>query len=351
MSLPSPPPRLILLLGGSGYIGTHLMMEFHGQDISTKPPQDRRDDSPGDSGVYQVAIIDKVTPNPDAVKWAEDRAHGLPVLVWKFDLETHPYDSTVEFPKMPRIPYCGIMLAALKDVGEGELIPHAYMRSNITLCVNSMEYLTNIGVTRLIQASSSSIYHVGDSKTEEPVGVYGYTKRVTEDMCRKLMSRDFPQQLLILRYMNPIGSHPDVNCFSTIGICQKLVKMKSDETFVNRGNCIRDYIHITDLARFHSEALRAWDTTLFEHKDLESTATATLVVGTGYKTSVSDLIKLFEEYSGHGERKVVEGERLHHEGYDTVKFSNDLVKLIPNWQANPVFSLALSLMDYRRLLD
>lgn len=318
---------LVLLLGGGGYIGTHIMLALHGLQV----PGSRK------GHCYQVAIIDKNIPHLEAVDYAE-RTTGIPVIWYVADLEKR------EYPAMPRVPHCGIMLAALKDVGEGEEKPHEYIRTNVALCVNSMEYLTQLGVTRLIQASSSTVYHTDNHREGEPIGVYGYTKRITEDICRRLMTPT--QQLLVLRYMNPIGSHPHVDAFSTIGICKKLSDMQPGETFVNRGDCVRDYIHITDLAIFHADALEAWDDTLFhEAQD----RIVTLDVGTGIRISVAGIVRLFGIHSGHGEKNIIRGERLRHEGYDTVGCSDESRRLIPRWWEREKIELSVALADYRRI--
>lgn len=328
---------LILLLGGAGYIGTHIMLELHGQQV----PGSRKGHR------YQVAILDRRPPSQTAVDYAEKQAEGLKVLVYIFDLELAPY-LAVKYPAMPRPPYCGIMLAALKDVNEGEVKPYDYIRSNIALCVNSMEYLIGLGTQRFIQASSSTVYHTsqspaGRSEGGEPIGTYGYTKRVSEDICRRLAQG---RQLLILRYMNPIGSHSEVDAFPDIGICQKLVSMKPGETFINRGNCVRDYIHISDLAAFHSYALEAWDDTLF-HEGQDSVVT--LDVGTGIRVTVAELVKAFGSCSGHGEKNIIRGERLKHEGYDTVGCTDETMRLIPNWSKRRMKDLSSSMLDYLRL--
>lgn len=327
MSEDSP---LILLLGGGGYIGTHLMLELHGKQVPDSC----------EGHCYQVAIVDIQPPTHAAVEWAEKRAGGLEVLIYTHDLEERPY------PPMPRVPYCAIMLAALKDVSEAEREPYRYTLTNISLCVNSMRYLTQLGVTRLIQASSSTVYHTDNrsSREGEPIGVYGYTKRVTEDICRRLMIHG--QQLLVLRYMNPIGSHPEVDAFSSIGICKKLVDMKPGETFINRGNCVRDYIHITDLASFHSYTLEAWDDTLF-HESQDPVVT--LDVGTGIRVTVAEIVREFGTHSGHGEKKIIRGERREHEGYDTVGFTDEVHRLIPKWSERILKDLPTSLQDYRRI--
>lgn len=309
---------LVVLLGGSGYIGIHIMLQLHG------------------SQQYQVAIVDKLPPNPEAIRVAEEG--GLRVLFFEADLEK------AEYPLMPRVPHCAIMLAALKNVGEGEVEPHRYIKTNIDLCVNSMFYLTKIlGVTRLIQASSSSVYHTpGGQVGAMPVGVYGYTKRVTEDICACLLPPH--SQLLIARYMNPIGSHRGLKLFADIGVCHKLstTRGSTSGTFTNYGDCVRDYIHIDDLARFHTDALEAWDTTLF----LAEERVVTLDVGTGTRTKVSQLLATFAYATETPPRVVLNDARQAFEGYDTVSVSDTVAVRIPRWWHSEKRALWDSLRDY-----
>ncbi len=316
----------ILLLGGSGYIGTHLMLELHGK-ASTEAG--RR---------YRIVILDREVPNFEAVQLAQEKAGGLEVLYFNVDLE---FDPLKNWPEFAITPYCGIMLAALKDVNEAERIPHEYLRMNISVCVNSMQYLSSLGVRRLIQASSSTLYH---HIREEPFGVYGYSKQVSEQICKRVLQ--FGQQLLILRYMNPIGSHPEIKAFAKIGICQKLANLKPGETFVNRGNCIRDYIHITDLAAMHTLALKCWDTELFNPNSTHDWFT--LNVGTGVRTTVAELLETFQRVTGKSVGKVIEASRQEHEGPDTT--DADTTKLesevYPMAVAHAMKSLEESLKDY-----
>jgi UDP-glucose 4-epimerase len=318
---------LVILIGGSGYTGTHFMLELHGKQVPGQQEGIR----------YQIAIVDRQEPILEALKLAEKRADGLEVIVRLADILERQY------PVMPRVPYCGIMLAAHKDVNEGERLAYTYMRDNIALSVNSMEYLTQLGTQRLIQASSSAVYHT-ERDNDMPIGVYGYTKRITEDICRKLMTPT--QQFLIARYMNPIGSHSEVQAFSLIGLCKRLSEMKDGDTFVNRGDCIRDYIHVTDLATFHADALEAWDTTLFPDPE---NRVVTLDVGTGVSTSTADIVRLFEIQTGLTLGKITTAERLHHEGYDTVRVSEQMKSLIPKWWGRSKTPLADSLRDYSML--
>lgn len=322
------PPPLILLLGGSGYIGTHLMLELHG-----KP--------------YQVAIIADKLPRHDAVAYAERQASGLPVLIYQRDILKN--DLVSASPSLPpRVPYCAIMLAALRSVSEAEENPHEYMRVNTTLCVNSMQYLSQVGVKRIIQASSAAVYHTQfdgvfneDCDYGNPRGVYGYTKYITEHMVIRLASQE--QQVVILRYMNPIGSHPDLNIFSEIGICAVLSSAAPrGRVLINRGNAVRDYIHITDLTKFHARLLEVWD-------DL-TTFPQIFNVGTGIGTSVSELIQEFNKtVPGLNECcSWVLGQLPDYEAYSTVASMRKASMMLAGWRPQKLLPEALE--DYRRLL-
>lgn len=336
--------ELVLLLGGSGYIGTHIMLELHGKVLNTPTGRFR----------CQVGIISNRFPSVEAIEYAEKKAGGLRVLNWHIDLENNTDLST--YPEFPSIPYCGIMLAALRNVSEAEIIPHEYIRTNVALCVNSMKYLTKLGVKRLIQASSSSVYHTTQAVLfhhenieghdyGEPLGIYGYTKRVTEDICIKLLPQGNSSKLAVLRYMNPIGSHPDVKVFSEIGICTQLAKMEPEHIFTNRGDCVRDYIHITDLASYHTALLESWEKTIFP--PTQSDSVLILNVGTGVRTTVNELVSKFWAIAKMTPRTLVVGERPEYEGFDTVGSMVRTIRRLPEWwKKHSCKTLEESLRDY-----
>lgn len=307
---------LVVLLGGAGYIGTHIMLELHGK--------------------YQVVVIDIRPPNPQAISYLETKT-DLPVIHREFDLMSREPIET--WPKFDKSPEFGIMLAALKDVNEGERIPHEYISTNITLCVNSMKYLSHLCVKKFIQASSSTVYYHEDAYPFDAIGTYGYSKQITERICERLKNNE--QELVILRYMNPIGSHPDVDAFPDIGVCEKLTRMPNDQIFINYGDCIRDYIHITDLAKFHLKLLEFWDS----QNSSWGSPLRIMNVGSGTKTCVSELVRLFSEHTGRPARIVKLAERRNYEGYDTVRITN------PKFDWKPIYDLPRALSDYRRRLS
>jgi UDP-glucose 4-epimerase len=323
--------KLVLLLGGSGYIGTHLMLQIH-------------------TGNYQVGIIDIRPPNPEATAYAnQNHRDGVPVLYWQVDLMSNP----VSYPILPTKPYCAIMLAAKKDVNEGEIERHQYLLDNTTMCINSMRYLSGIGVKRIIQASSSTVYHtllngtfenLEDEDYGDPIGTYGYSKKITEDMCRRLIDHR-RQDLVILRYMNPIGSHPVVNAFPDIGICTKLTKMEEGSVLENYGDCIRDYIHIMDLASYHFWLIRRWDK-IFEEMIGPSLI---LNVGSGARVSTKELVEIFSKHAGLGKRFSTLADKKYYEGKDTVGDMKKSFKYLPEWFRKPLKSLEDSVADYARL--
>lgn len=331
-------PPIVLILGGSGYIGTHLMLELHGNP-------------------YQIAIVDIKPPSSQAIAYAETRAGELPVLFFSFDLETLPVCSAT-YPQFPRVPFAGIMLAALKDVSESERLPYEYIRKNNTLCVNSMEYLSQLGITRLIHASSAAVY--ADSRPEsripqlestaqpEPIGVYGYTKAVSESTVRRLVNcRDkLNQHAVILRYMNPIGSHPIIDAFSDFGICSSLARTTQNRAFVNRGNCMRDYIHITDLASFHTTLLKYWDRVFVDVKPFVTIFN----VGNGVAVTVDEIVETFGKNSGFKSRTISYESRNSFEPLYTVGSMAKAALYFREWWNSPRRSLQSSVADYRRLM-
>lgn len=309
--------KRVILFGGAGYIGVHLLMELHGNDK------------------YQVVIIDVKSPPKEAVDFAEKRAGGLPVLHYIVDLYAET-DVSRYLPILEDVE-CGIMLAAKKVVLEGEEIPFDYMRINTGITVNCLNYLLTMKVPKIIQASSSSIYHKfridGD-----PEGFYGFSKELSDRICMKTIksfqSETYKPSLRILRYMNPIGTHASVKAFADVGICEVLRKINPDGStiLINRGNCIRDYIHITDLASYHRELLE---------EDWSNDMIKILNVGSGVRTSVAKFYETFSRVTGLKCKEFKEGGLLRCEGYDTTMPIEDHPK---KWK--PLVTLEEAVRDY-----
>jgi UDP-glucose 4-epimerase len=278
----------ILVCGGAGYIGSHACVALMERG-------------------HAVVIADNFCNSSPRVLLRLQRITGAPVECERVDFRSkaavarlfarHRFDAVMHF-------------AALKAVGESCEQPLAYFDNNIGGTINLLLAMRNAGVRRLVFSSSATVY--GDAESV-PVGEgarlcannpYGRTKLVVEQLIGDLCERTPDFRAAMLRYFNPVGAHPS----GLIGedpagvpsnlmpyICQvaagrrgKLRVFGGDYPTPD-GTGVRDYIHVTDLAEAHADALD-----YLVGRD----ASITVNLGTGRGISVLQLLRAFEAASG-----------------------------------------------------
>jgi UDP-glucose 4-epimerase len=190
-----------------------------------------------------------------------------------------------------------------------------YYRNNILSLVNLLELMPKHGVKGIIFSSSCTVYGQPDPEnlpvTEDaPIkpaeSPYGNTKQVNEEIIRDDINSGAPIKAILLRYFNPIGSHPSgiigelpngvpMNLIpyvtqTAIGIREKLSVFGNDYNTPD-GTCIRDYIYVVDLAKAHVKAMeRVLDT--------DSEKLEVFNVGTGRGVSTKEIVDAFEKATG-----------------------------------------------------
>lgn len=278
--------KTVLVTGGAGYIGTHTMVEL----LVTG---------------YDVVCLDNFSnSSPEAVKRVEKIA-GKRVTTVIGDVRDREVMSRV-FKR----PINGVIhFAALKAVGESVARPVEYYGNNVGGALALLEAMNERGVHRLVFSSSATVYGVPDQLPIEesapirPVNPYGQTKAMVEQILHDWCDADARHTAISLRYFNPIGAHQsgmigedphDVpnNLFPfitqvAIGKLEKLTIWGNDWP-THDGTGVRDYLHVTDLARGHVNAL--------EHA-FANAGYATVNLGTGQATSVLQMIAAFEAAS------------------------------------------------------
>ena len=283
----------ILVTGGTGFIGSHTTVELQ-------------------NAGYEVVIADNLSNSQADVIDGIEKITGIRPAFEQVDLRDFAATEAL-FKKYPQIR--GIIhFAASKAVGESVEKPLLYYRNNIVSLVNLLELMPKYDVKGIIFSSSCTVYGQPDvlpvteeapiKKAESP---YGNTKQINEEIIQDTVRSGSPIKSIILRYFNPIGSHPTAiigempngvpqNLIpyltqTAIGIREKL-SVFGDDYDTPDGSCIRDYIYVVDLAKAHVSAMtRIMEDQIEEPVEIYN-------IGTGTGTSVLELIHAFEKATG-----------------------------------------------------
>ncbi|MGN8035097.1 UDP-glucose 4-epimerase GalE [Chitinophaga sp. 22321] len=282
----------VLVTGGCGYIGAHTIVDLinNGFDVVSVDSNIR-------SSTQLLDGIEKIT--------------GKKVRNYKVDL-CNLEDTNAVFHENRDI--VGVIhFAALKAVGESVTEPLMYFQNNLTSLINVLKCVKEYNVPNLVFSSSCSVY--GNTKAlpvveETPLGEaqspYARTKQIGEQIIEDY-SRVNDTQSILLRYFNPVGAHPSaligelplgkpdnlvpVITQTAIGKIPKMTVFGTDYD-TRDGSCVRDYIHVMDIANAHTKALQY----LIEHRNQSNCEVFNL--GTGNGVTVLEAIKAFEKISG-----------------------------------------------------
>ena len=283
----------ILVTGGLGFIGSHTVVELQNNG-------------------YEVVIIDDLSNSSIEILDRITSITGKTPQFEKLDLKDKTKVS--EFFKANNDIKGIIHFAASKAVGESMDKPLMYYENNINTLVYVLQELNKLDDSNFIFSSSCTVYGQADElpitenapvkKAESP---YGNTKQIGEeiisDSCR--VNPEF--KAIALRYFNPIGAHESAIIGELpIGVPQNLVpfitqtaiglreqlSVFGDDYPTSDGTCIRDYIHVVDLAKAHVVALER----LLQSKNKSNFETFNL--GTGKGSSVLEVIQSFERVTG-----------------------------------------------------
>jgi UDP-glucose 4-epimerase len=269
----------VLVTGGAGYIGSHMVYELV------------------DAG-EQVVVLDNLSTGH---RWSV--AEGVPLFVGESGdqllvtrlIREYGIDSIIHFAASIVVP------DSVRD-------PLAYYRNNTVNSRALIECAVNNGVRNFIFSSTAAVYgNAGEAPVQEdaptlPISPYGWSKLMTEVMLRDACSAHGLRHA-ILRYFNVAGADPNCRTGQSSRAATHLIKIAAEAALGVRasldvfgtdyptpdGTCIRDYIHVSDLVRAHSDALR----------HLRSDAPSlTLNCGYGHGFSVLDVIETVKRVSG-----------------------------------------------------
>jgi UDP-glucose 4-epimerase len=285
--------KQILVTGGCGYIGSHTIVDLI------------------ENG-YSVISVDNNSRSNASILAGVKKITGIEVKNYKVDLcnfdETHAI-----FQENENI--VGIIhFAAYKAVGESVENPLEYYSNNLNSLINILRCATEFNISNFVFSSSCTVY---GNPTSIPVteifplqaasSPYGATKQMGEEIVQHAVAASNGMNASLLRYFNPVGAHASIAIGEIpVGTPQNLVpaitqtaigklpqmKIWGSDYDTKDGTCVRDYIHVCDIAHAHTLAI----------KNLEAkTTTKTCDVfnlGSGNGFTVLELIKTFEKVSG-----------------------------------------------------
>lgn len=286
--------QTILVTGGTGFIGSHTTVELQ-------------------NAGYKVVIVDNLSNSQASVVDGIEKITGVRPAFENVDCcDMEAMDRV--FSKYPDID--GIIhFAASKAVGESVEKPLLYYRNNILSLVNLLELMPKHNVKGIIFSSSCTVYGQPDPEnlpvTEDaPIkpaeSPYGNTKQVNEEIIRDDINSGAPIKAILLRYFNPIGSHPSaiigempngvpMNLIpyvtqTAMGIREQL-KVFGNDYNTPDGTCIRDYIYVVDLAKAHVKAMQ-------RVLDTDSDKLEVFNIGTGKGVSTKEIVDAFQAATG-----------------------------------------------------
>ncbi|OUS00382.1 UDP-glucose 4-epimerase GalE [Flavobacteriales bacterium 33_180_T64] len=285
--------KKILVTGGLGFIGSHTVVELQNEG-------------------FDVVIIDDLSNSSVDVLEGITSITGKIPLFEKLDLKEK---SSVESFFQNHKDIVGVIhFAASKAVGESVEKPLDYYENNLNTLIYILKEVLNLNASNFIFSSSCTVYGQAEkmpitetAPIQAAESPYGNTKQIGEEIIRDTCNVKSELNAIALRYFNPIGAHPSAKIGELpIGVPQNLVPYITQtaaglraclSVFGNDyptpdGTCIRDYIHVVDLAKAHVIALKR----LVENKNASNFETFN--IGTGVGSSVLEVINSFEKASG-----------------------------------------------------
>jgi UDP-glucose 4-epimerase len=280
--------KTILVTGGAGYIGSHtcvLLLEAG----------------------YKVVVVDNLSNSKSDSLSRIEELTGRDIQFHLADLrDTRAMKDLFDHENIDAV----IHFAGLKAVGESVEKPLDYYQNNVGGTANLLEEMNRHGVKDIVFSSSCTVYGAPDElplREDFPlqaVNPYGQTKLTIEYMLKDLAASDPDWNISILRYFNPVGAHPSGEIGEDpLGVPNNLLpyitkvavgeleqlSVFGDDYATPDGSCIRDYIHVLDLAAAHLAAL---------DKLADKPGVIIHNVGTGRGYSVLEVVSAFEHATG-----------------------------------------------------
>lgn len=279
----------LLLTGGAGFIGSHTALVLL------------------EAGHQLVVLDDFRNSSPESLRRVEQLS-GKKISLVAGDI-CHPASLQRAFSNIPIDAV--IHFAGLKAVAESVAMPLLYWQVNLEGTRLLLQAMASAGCRSLVFSSSATLYGIPDqvpipeSAAIKPINPYGHSKAAVEQLLADLAASEAGWRIARLRYFNPVGAHPSGQIGEDpLGTPNNLFPYVSQVAVGRRaelqifgsdwptpdGTCIRDYIHVMDLAAGHQAAL---DVLLAEAPQL-----LTLNLGSGQGCSVLEVVNAFADASG-----------------------------------------------------
>jgi len=319
--------ELIVVTGGTGYIGSHTAVELMGAG-------------------YDVLVIDNLGNSRIEVLDGIEKISGQKPIFENLDLCDRQglMDCFGRHTGIKAV----IHFAAHKAVSESVQKPLMYYENNLVSLINLLNVMKEYGVNNFVFSSSCTVYGQPDklpvteeSPIKKAASPYGNTKQISEEIISDTIAAGDPITAISLRYFNPIGAHPTAHIGELpLGVPQNLVPFLTQTAIGIReelsvfgndyntsdGSAVRDYIDVVDLARAHVIAIER----LIKGKNKKSMEIFNL--GTGRGLSVFEIIKAFMEATGVEFKYTVVDRR---DGdVEQVYADTTLANKVLGWQAN-----------------
>lgn len=305
---------MILIVGGAGYIGSHINKELTKQG-------------------YQTVVFDNLSSGKkELVKWGDFFEGDLGKIENIRDVfKKYPIDAVLHF-------------AAFKAVGESVTDPQKYYKNNVANTLNLFEVMKENEVKKFIFSSSAATFGnpqyipIDEKHPQSPINPYGETKLIIEHILRDY-SLAYGFKYVSLRYFNACGADLETEVGEWPGSSSNLIPLVLDAAIGRRedikifgtdyptpdGTCIRDYIHVTDLATAHVLALKYL---------VDGGESRCLNLGNGRGFSVKEVVEMAKKVTGIN-FKVTETERRAGDPPELVadsKLAQEVLKWQPQYQ-------------------
>lgn len=311
----------ILVTGGAGFIGSHTCVELLNDG-------------------YEVIVADNLSNSKESAIERIKEITGRDLKFYKIDLlDDKATDKIFEENQIDAV----IHFAGFKAVGESVEKPLEYYENNIGTTFNLIKSMKKHNVKNIVFSSSATVYGVNnqvpytENMETSATNPYGYTKVMIEQILHDITVSDPEWSVVALRYFNPIGAHESgLIGENPNGIPNNLVpyiaqvalgKLEALKIFGNDydtpdGTGVRDYIHVTDLAKGHLAALRYSDS----NKGFQP-----INLGTGKGSSVLEVLKAYEKACGKELKYNIISRRAGDIAWSYAK--TDLAKKLLGWEA------------------